>query len=493
MDTTMKKLLSALLILASAAAPAQDVFTKYGPVAGIQKSTGVTFQNTAAVALDISGLFCGSSSTTFLRADGTCAVPAGSGVSSITVPAPLTATGCTGGACSISWTGAQTANLFLATPNGTTGATALRAIVGADIPPTNLGSTANGGVASASILLGTNGGTSNGFFSVTGPTTTLRTFTFPNASATVLTTNAAVTVAQGGTGVATLTTHGVLLGEGTSNVSAVAAMAADTVLMGVASADPAAVAVNNCGSSTTALSYSTSTHTFGCQTISTGGTGTVTNVATGTGLTGGPITTTGTLSVDQTASLSWTGTETFNTNQTLFTNSATNWNPIALCATGQSSGSRCFAFRIGGGGDLQLTVANDAGSAGDTAIDVGRSGTAVTALVLGNSTDNTRITSSGPFISGGTAVTIANTAGGCGTPSSIVAGAQAGKFVANITGTCAVRLTFPGTGAPNGWTCSGDNLATGNALLQGAFTATTADFTIPTTSGNVVVFQCTGW
>jgi hypothetical protein len=165
--------------------------------------------------------------------------------------------------------------------------------------------------AVTNILGAANGGTGNGFFAVSGPATTTKTFTFPNASATVLTSNAAVTVPQGGTGVVTLTTHGVLLGEGTSNVSTVAAMAADTVLMGVASADPAAVAVNNCGSASTALSYSTSTHTFGCQTISVGGSGTVTNVASGTGLSGGPITTTGTLTVDQSFSPTWTGTHTF--------------------------------------------------------------------------------------------------------------------------------------------------------------------------------------
>jgi len=77
-----------------------------------------------------------------------------------------------------------------------------------------------------------------------------------------------VTVPNGGTGLATLTAHGILLGEGTSNVSAVAAMAADTLLQGQgASADPAAVSVNNCGDSSHGLSYSTSTHTFGCQSI----------------------------------------------------------------------------------------------------------------------------------------------------------------------------------------------------------------------------------
>jgi len=42
-----------------------------------------------------------------------------------------------------------------------------------------------------------------------------------------------------------------------------------------------------------------------------GGTGTVTNIATGAGLTGGPITTTGTIAIDYTSANTWTGTQTF--------------------------------------------------------------------------------------------------------------------------------------------------------------------------------------
>lgn len=84
-----------------------------------------------------------------------------------------------------------------------------------------------------------------------------------------------VTVPNGGTGVATLTAHGVLVGEGTGNVVATAAMAADTVLQGQGgSADPTAASVPNCGSSTQALNYSTSSHAFGCQTITASGVGT---------------------------------------------------------------------------------------------------------------------------------------------------------------------------------------------------------------------------
>jgi hypothetical protein len=74
------------------------------------------------------------------------------------------------------------------------------------------------------ILPVANGGTNNAFFAVSGPASSAKTFTFPNASATVLTTNAAVTVAQGGTGATTLT--GVVKGNGTS------AFTAGTVALG---------------------------------------------------------------------------------------------------------------------------------------------------------------------------------------------------------------------------------------------------------------------
>jgi hypothetical protein len=53
----------------------------------------------------------------------------------------------------------------------------------------------------AGILPGANGGTNNAFFQVSGPATSLKTYTLPNASANILTDNAAVTPAQGGDGV----------------------------------------------------------------------------------------------------------------------------------------------------------------------------------------------------------------------------------------------------------------------------------------------------
>ncbi|HRI21165.1 MAG TPA: hypothetical protein PLA68_09420, partial [Panacibacter sp.] len=110
-----------------------------------------------------------------------------------------------------------TANTFWARPNGATGAATYRAIVAADIPTLNQNTTGSaatlttaraiygnnfdGSAALTQIIASTYGGTGNGFTKFTGPTTSEKTFTLPNASATILTDNAVVTAAQGGTGV----------------------------------------------------------------------------------------------------------------------------------------------------------------------------------------------------------------------------------------------------------------------------------------------------
>lgn len=80
------------------------------------------------------------------------------------------------------------------------------------------GNNFDGSAALNQVIASTYGGTGNGFTKFTGPTTAEKTFTLPNASATILTDNALVTVAQGGTGVGTLS--GVVYGNGTSAFTA---------------------------------------------------------------------------------------------------------------------------------------------------------------------------------------------------------------------------------------------------------------------------------
>jgi hypothetical protein len=82
------------------------------------------------------------------------------------------------------------------------------------------------------ILPGANGGTGNGFFAVAGPAGTLKTFTLPDASATILTTNAAVTVAQGGTGIASGTSGGVPYFSGSTTIASSGALTANAPVIG---------------------------------------------------------------------------------------------------------------------------------------------------------------------------------------------------------------------------------------------------------------------
>lgn len=94
------------------------------------------------------------------------------------------------------------------------------------------------GVWNGTILTGAFGGTNNGFMDFTGPASTLKTFTLPNASSVILTDNAVVTVAQGGIGVGTLTDGGPLLGSGTGAVTALAQPTNGQLIIGSTGADP---------------------------------------------------------------------------------------------------------------------------------------------------------------------------------------------------------------------------------------------------------------
>lgn len=142
------------------------------------------------------------------------------------------------------------------------------------------------------ILPGANGGTNNAFMSFTGPSSGSRVFTLPNATATILTSNTAVTVAQGGTGRATSTTAYGLLAAGTTATGAhqtLAAGATTAILVGGgASALPQWTTATGSGSPVRATSPALVTPDIGTPTA-----GTLTSC------TGLPLTTgiTGTLAV----------------------------------------------------------------------------------------------------------------------------------------------------------------------------------------------------
>jgi hypothetical protein len=101
-----------------------------------------------------------------------------------------------------------------------------------DYPDSNFAAASHNHAAAditSGILATARGGTGIAFFTAAGPTVA-RTYTFPDANATILTTNAAVTTAQGGTGVATFTSNGVLYGNGAGNILVTAQGAANSVL-----------------------------------------------------------------------------------------------------------------------------------------------------------------------------------------------------------------------------------------------------------------------
>lgn len=118
-------------------------------------------------------------------------------------------------------------NVVIAPAGTLTGTTLASNVVTSSL--TSVG-TIGTGVWNGTIITSAYGGTGNGFTKFSGPSASEKTFTLPNASAAVLTDNAAVTVAQGGTGLGTLTANNVILGNGTSTPSFVAPSTSGNVL-----------------------------------------------------------------------------------------------------------------------------------------------------------------------------------------------------------------------------------------------------------------------
>lgn len=256
------KALAIGLILGVAGVAVAGTFNLFQPATGILKGNANTYVTTAAASSDVRSLWTGTcNSSTYLRGDGSCQTPPGTGggtVNSVglSLPSVFSVTGSpvtSTGTLAATFATGQTANRFLATPDGSTGAVGLRAIVAGDLPAIDL---------------------------TTGVTGTLP-------------------YGNGGTGATSFTNHGLVVG-GSSALGSLSVLTNDQVLMGSTGADPAGASVPNCGSSTQAISYNTSTHAWGCQTISAG-TGTVTSVAasvpTGFAISGSPVTSSGTLAI----------------------------------------------------------------------------------------------------------------------------------------------------------------------------------------------------
>lgn len=132
------------------------------------------------------------------------------------------------------------------------------------------------------ILPVANGGTASAFFTPIG-LTAARNFTFPDAAATVLTTNAAVTVAQGGTGLASGTSGGVPYFSSSTTIASSGALTANQlVLGGGAGASPTSLSA---GTTTTVLHGNASgAPTFGAVSLTADVSGILPSANGGTGI-----------------------------------------------------------------------------------------------------------------------------------------------------------------------------------------------------------------
>jgi len=188
----------------------------------------------------------------------------------------------------------KTANYFLAAPNGSAGVPTFRAVVAADIPTLNqntsgsaatltttraiYGNNFNGSAALTQVIASTYGGTGNGFTKFTGATTAEKTYSLPDATTTILTTNTAVTIAQGGTGqttqAAALTA---LTGTQTSGYY-VRSNGTNSVLAAIQAADIPTLNQNTSGNAATATNVAYSGLTGTVPTWNQNTTGTALNI-----------------------------------------------------------------------------------------------------------------------------------------------------------------------------------------------------------------------
>jgi hypothetical protein len=220
-------------------------------------STNVTAAGTLATVNTNVGSFTNATLTVNGKGLITAASSGTAPVTSVTGTSPIVSSGGATPAISLAANygdtlnpyASKTANYFLAAPNGTAGAPTFRAVVAADIPTLNQNTTGSaatlttaraiygnnfdGSAALAQIIASTYGGTGNGFTKFSGATTAEKTYSLPDASTTILTTNAAVTIAQGGTGQTTqasafnalspiTSTGDLILGNGTNSATRLA-------------------------------------------------------------------------------------------------------------------------------------------------------------------------------------------------------------------------------------------------------------------------------
>ena len=249
----MKKLLLFFAVIYSVSAAAQPTIWGGAKMKFIQGDT--SFLSTAGAFKNWLGLSGGGtvSSVSVVTANGL----AGTVANPTTTPAITLTTSITGvlkgngTAISAATSGtdysAGTSALATGILKSTTTTGALTIAVAGDFPTLNQNTTGSaatlttpraiygnnfdGSAALTQIIASTYGGTGNGFTKFSGATTSEKTYTLPNASATILTDNAAVTAAQGGTGQTSYAVGDILYASTSSALSKLADVATGNSLI----------------------------------------------------------------------------------------------------------------------------------------------------------------------------------------------------------------------------------------------------------------------
>ena len=157
-----------------------------------------------------------------------------------------------GAAAGLGTTGSTACTNQVVTTISATAAPVCSSLTSSFLPLSSMG-TITGGTWQGTTIAGGFGGTGNAFMQFSGPATSLKTYTLPNATTTILTTNAAVTAGQGGTGVANTAT--LTLGSSNQNwatlgTGIVKNTTSTGALTNAASADILATFSGTCNSST---------------------------------------------------------------------------------------------------------------------------------------------------------------------------------------------------------------------------------------------------
>ena len=124
------------------------------------------------------------------------------------------------------------------------------------------GNNFDGSAALTQIVASTYGGTGNGFTKFTGATTSEKTYSLPDATTTILTTNTAVTAGQGGTGQTTYTVGDILYASATGTLSKLIAGTINYVLTSNGAGVAPSWAASSSGGATISNDTATATNVY---------------------------------------------------------------------------------------------------------------------------------------------------------------------------------------------------------------------------------------